>query len=401
MTGRRILEIGGIIAGTLMIAFGVGALVMSINARNTVSDEVTAEQIVGSADMNPAAIKVAMTEAGLKNVAAPTCNVADQPIENGSDARCFAQYMRIHALEASGGLTYSQMGRFLAAKDPSNPAGTSDEAAALKDDAGKPVANAARNTWVTETALSTALNVSYMAEQIALFGLIVGIALLLSGIGFIILALIVLGAGATKEVEGSGVQEQRPAPAEPPAWTPPAEPGGRLEAKPNGRSTSRSTKGRRKPPLQRSRSASAISRAERRARGCDDARASDEIERGGRERRLLEQVDRVAALTHEELRRRDVDRPGRLERAHRVDPAGSEVTERQRERAHHPQALRDAEHRRSLLRDESGRGRLEGEDLDRILRPRARQRPPVQAGAATLLRRPTPRGRRSRRRSRR
>jgi hypothetical protein len=201
MTGRRILEIGGIIAGTLMIAFGVGALVMSINARNTVSNEVSAEQIVGSADMNPAAIKVAMSEAGLKNVAAPTCNIADQPVQNGSDARCFAQYMRIHALESSGGLTYSQMGRFLAASDPTNPAGTSDEAVALKDEAGKPVSNAARNTWVTETALSTALNVSYMAEQIALFGIIVGIALLLSGIGFIILALIVLGAGATKAVK--------------------------------------------------------------------------------------------------------------------------------------------------------------------------------------------------------
>ena len=184
-----------------MIAFGVGALVMSINARNTVNDEVTAEQIVGSSDMNPTDIKVAMTEAGLKNVAAPTCDVADQAIETGSDARCFAKYMRIHALEASGGLTYSQMGRYVAAKDPSNPAGTSDEAAALKDDAGKPVANGARNTWVTETALSTALNVSYMAEQIALFGLIVGIALLLSGIGFIILALIVLGAGSTKEAK--------------------------------------------------------------------------------------------------------------------------------------------------------------------------------------------------------
>ena len=52
---------------------------------------------------------------------------------------------------------------------------------------------------MTETALTTALNVSYMAEQIALFGLIVGIALLLSGIGFIILALIVLGAGSKKE----------------------------------------------------------------------------------------------------------------------------------------------------------------------------------------------------------
>jgi len=211
MTGRRILEIGGIIAGTLMIAFGVGALVMSINAQNTVKDEVTAEQIVGSPDMNPTDIKVAMTEAGLKGVSAPTCDVADQPIENGTDARCFAQYMRIHALEASGGLTYSQMGRYVAAKDPANPAGTSDEAAALKDDAGKPVANGARNTWVTETALSTALNVSYMAQQIALFGLIVGIALLLSGIGLIILALIVLGAGAAKEVKAPAFESSAPA----------------------------------------------------------------------------------------------------------------------------------------------------------------------------------------------
>ncbi len=81
------------------------------------------------------------------------------------------------------------MGRFVSADDPENPAGTSDEAAALKDEEGNPVSNSARNTWVTATALSTALNVSYMAEQMALFGIVVGVALLLSGIGFIILAL--------------------------------------------------------------------------------------------------------------------------------------------------------------------------------------------------------------------
>jgi hypothetical protein len=52
---------------------------------------------------------------------------------------------------------------------------------------------------VTETALATALNVSYMAEQIAVFGIVVGIALLLSGIGFIILALVVLGGGARRQ----------------------------------------------------------------------------------------------------------------------------------------------------------------------------------------------------------
>jgi F0F1-type ATP synthase membrane subunit c/vacuolar-type H+-ATPase subunit K len=41
---------------------------------------------------------------------------------------------------------------------------------------------------VTETALTTALNTSYMASQLALFGLVVGIALLLAGLGFGILA---------------------------------------------------------------------------------------------------------------------------------------------------------------------------------------------------------------------
>ena len=81
------------------------------------------------------------------------------------------------------------MGRFVSADDPADPAGTSDEAAALKDDEGNPVSNTARNTWVTATALSTALNMSYMAEQLALFGIIVGVALLLAGIGFIVLAL--------------------------------------------------------------------------------------------------------------------------------------------------------------------------------------------------------------------
>jgi hypothetical protein len=195
MTSRKILEIGGIVAGVILIAFGIGALVMSINARSTVSDELTQQQIVGSPDMNPTDIQAAMSEAKIANVVpVPTCNVADKAIETGSDARCFAQYMQIHALEASGGLMYAEMGRFLAKADPSSPKGTSDEVAALKDESGAPVANAFRNTWVTETALSTALNVSYMAQQIALFGLVVGIALLLSGVGFLILAIAVLGS---------------------------------------------------------------------------------------------------------------------------------------------------------------------------------------------------------------
>ena len=94
--------------------------------------------------------------------------------------------MRIHALEASAGLTYAEMGRF--ATESGDAKGTNDPAQAAKDDKGQPVSNSARNLWVTETALSTALNVSYMAEQLSLFSLVVGIALLLAGVGFVVLA---------------------------------------------------------------------------------------------------------------------------------------------------------------------------------------------------------------------
>jgi hypothetical protein len=193
MNTRRILELGGIAAGVLMVAFGIGALALGINARDTVGDELKREFIVGSPDMTPAETERAVQEAGLRNVEIPSCDVAEKEIKTGSDARCFAQYMRIHALESSGGNTYAQMGRFVAEANPNDPKGTSDEAAAAKDESGEPISNDARNTWVTETALSTALNVSYMAEQIALFSIVVGIALLLSGIGFIILAFAVLG----------------------------------------------------------------------------------------------------------------------------------------------------------------------------------------------------------------
>src|SRR6478735_7728983 len=182
----KALRIGGFVSGAILIAFGVVVIALAINARSTVTDDLSAEKIVGSADMNPSDIEAAMTEAGLSGVDAPSCDVADEEIDTGSEARCFAEYMRIHALEASAGLTYAEMGRF--ATEDGNAKGTNDAEQAAKDDKGQPVSNSARNLWVTETALSTALNVSYMAEQLSLFSLVVGIALLLAGVGFIVLA---------------------------------------------------------------------------------------------------------------------------------------------------------------------------------------------------------------------
>ena len=105
--------------------------------------------------------------------------------------------MRIHALESTGGLSYAEMGQYVSAADPSDKAGTNDPAAAAKDADGNPVSNGARNIWVTETSLSTALNTSFLAESTSLFGIVVAIALILAGIGFIILAL----GGALREAE--------------------------------------------------------------------------------------------------------------------------------------------------------------------------------------------------------
>jgi hypothetical protein len=194
MKRTRLWEIGGFISGAVLIVFGAVALFLGINGYQTVGDELTKEYIVGGSDMAPAEIQKAASEAGLPaSINLPTCDVVDESIDTGSEARCFAQYMRIHALEASGGLSYAQMGRFQSEAKPDDAAGTNDEAAAAKDENGQPISNGARNIWVNETALATALNVSYMAEKIAIFGIVVGIALLLTGIGLVILALAVFG----------------------------------------------------------------------------------------------------------------------------------------------------------------------------------------------------------------
>jgi hypothetical protein len=68
--------------------------------------------------------------------------------------------------------------------------GTNDPKYAQTDPrTSNPASNSARNLWVTETSLTTALYLAYTGSAISLFGIVVGVALLLSGIGFLILAL--------------------------------------------------------------------------------------------------------------------------------------------------------------------------------------------------------------------
>ena len=186
MTRRKLFEWGGIAAGIVLIAFGVAAIFMGVNGRNIVRDSIAEQRITATPDAGE--ITNGKLEPG-------------QAIKTGADARAFADVMEFHALESTEGLRYAEMGRFL------TPSGeqTSDEAEAAKTEDGRPVENGLRNLWVTETALTTALNMSYMAEQLALFGIVVGVALLLSGIGFIVLA---VGGALRRRTEPSTATTQ-------------------------------------------------------------------------------------------------------------------------------------------------------------------------------------------------
>jgi hypothetical protein len=157
----------GIAASIVLIAFGAGSLYMGFDGRERVRDDLAREQIVGTDDST----------------------IPGQKVDTGSEAEAFAAVIRKHTLEATGGQTYAQMDRFL----DENGKPTSDEAAAAKDPkTGEPVENGLRNMWINSTALSTALNTAYFAESVATFAIVMGFALLLTGIGFLVLTVRIL-----------------------------------------------------------------------------------------------------------------------------------------------------------------------------------------------------------------
>ena len=161
---RPFMKYGGIIASIILIAFGIGSVYTGLNGRSEVRDTLKQEQIVGTPDMNK--------------------QVANKPVDTGAKAKLFAEGMRKHALEATGNQVYSQMGRYL---DKAGKPTNDEKLAAVSPETGKPVENGARNIWVTETALATALQTSFFAESVATFAIVMGVAMLLIGIGFLVM----------------------------------------------------------------------------------------------------------------------------------------------------------------------------------------------------------------------
>ena len=153
----------------MLIAFGIGAIVIGTMGYNDVRDEIAVQNIVAGDDA------AELTDGAL--LARSRIRPAQRPARSPTSWSS--------TLESTEGKRYADMGRFL------TPSGedTSDEALAAKTEDGRPVENGLRNMWVTETALTTALNTSYFAERVAYFSIVMGIALLLTGIGFLVLTL--------------------------------------------------------------------------------------------------------------------------------------------------------------------------------------------------------------------
>ena len=180
MRHGRLLRIGGYISGGVLILFGIAVIALGIYGVTFTRDNLKEEGIVFGPATDPAVAEHAEQWAG-------------EPVETGSQALAFAEIMREHTLAGTGGLTYAEMGRYQSAANPDDPKGTNEEAEAAKDENGQPISNGARNIWVTETALATALDMGFMSEMLAIFSIVVGIALLLTGIGLVILAKAVFG----------------------------------------------------------------------------------------------------------------------------------------------------------------------------------------------------------------
>jgi len=175
---QRMATIGGLGASLILIVLGIASVVIGAKGHDEVRESISEERIVGTPDMSPDVIEATQGQE------IPDCSVADEEIDTGDEARCFGEYLRIHALEATGGKTYAEMPRFL--DEQGNP--TEDEdAAAIDPQSGEAVENPEREIWVSGTAFSTALNTSYFAEQVARFGIVMGIAMILIGIGFLVL----------------------------------------------------------------------------------------------------------------------------------------------------------------------------------------------------------------------
>jgi len=154
---KKAFPIALIALGLVFLAASGYTIFRGFDAKDQVRDELVAQNIVTPDD----------------------ASIPGVVVSNAAEAESMADIIDVHARESTDGLTYSEMGRFMT--PDGDPAGTSDEAAALKGADGKPVANPLRNTAFQASALRTSLYTSVMAFNVA--DLVLGLGLMIGVLG--------------------------------------------------------------------------------------------------------------------------------------------------------------------------------------------------------------------------
>jgi len=166
---KKIFPLALIIFGMVLLAGGGFTLSRGFTARDDIKAELLAQNITTPEDASIPGVRV----------------------ENAATAKSMAEIINHHALESSGGKTYSEMGRFTALSGV--PEGTSNADEAVKGADGKPVANALRNSAFQASALRTSLLTSVMAFGVT--DLVLGLGLLLLALGLAVAGVGVALAG--------------------------------------------------------------------------------------------------------------------------------------------------------------------------------------------------------------
>jgi len=155
---RRAFAIALVIIGVGFVVGGAYTIVQGVSARGEVRDQLVAQRITTPED----------------------ASIPNEPVDDAATAHAMANVIGVHAAEATGGETYSEMGRYLAA----DGGATSDEAAALLDDGGNPVPNPLRNVAFQAATLQSSLHTSHLAFKVA--DLVIGLGLMIVVLGFVI-----------------------------------------------------------------------------------------------------------------------------------------------------------------------------------------------------------------------
>jgi hypothetical protein len=153
---KRIFPVLLVLIGAAFLVGGSYTVVRGFDARDQVRAELARQDIVTPEDASIPNVKVTDAET----------------------AQSMADVIQKHANEITGGRSYAELGRYLTADGKGD---TSDEALAMKDDAGNPVPNPVRDVALTASTLRTGLYTSIMAFNVA--DLVVGLGFAIAVIG--------------------------------------------------------------------------------------------------------------------------------------------------------------------------------------------------------------------------